>query len=994
MVLPSCLLMLAFLMTPVGSAVAAEPTKSKPLEPEIAEASNEPEEVVAGITVKNGWDISVFAAEPLVANVVAFDIDHRGRFFVCESFRQTRGVTDNRAHDEQWLLADLSAKTVQDRIDYHKRLLGDAAVTYAQHDDRIRRIVDTDGDGKADESTVFANGFNALEEGTGASVLVRGKDVYYTCIPKLWKLVDADDDGVVDERIVMSDGYGVRVAFRGHDLHGLLVGYDGRLYFSIGDRGYHLTTAEGELIANPTVGAVFRCEMDGSGLEVYCNGLRNPQELAFNDVGDFFSVDNNSDSGDQARIVHLLQHGDSGWRMFYQYLEDRGPFNREKVWEPLHKEQPAYIVPPIANFTDGPSGLAHYPGTGFGDTLKDQFLICDFRGGPSNSGIRSFKLNPDGAFYTLADDDQPLWTVLATDAAFGPDGALYVSDWVDGWNGLGKGRIYRVTDPKHHDDPIVGEVKSLLSGDWTLRGVDELVGDLTHQDRRVRLEAQWELARRGDAQPLLSVILDTAAGRIARLHGIWGLDQIARRDDDSSKLIFSAVRGLLAAKDDVIRAAAVRFAGERGDRSALARLTELVDDPSPRVRYFTAMALGQMGAGEALDSVAAEIARNNNEDPALRHAGVMFMTMAVAPDRIAGLAGHGSRAVRRAAVVALRRLESPLVKAFLDDPNELVVAEAARAIHDQPIPAALGDLAAMISRDINDTNTIQRVLNANFRIGTDETAFALAGFASDEGAPELMRVEALELLNAWAEPDPRDRVINDYRPLKSRPAGVAAKAMRSAIDDLMASKDAVRESAIDVASKLGLTEISPNLVKRVNDPVRLAATRASALIALGRLDSRKAVEIAKSVPLTPATELLDASFRILAEHETLGSIPRFIAGTKSARTQVRQLAWDILGTIKTAPARDSIQKAANEYLEGVLPKDVALNVLEAVEKQGLASVSTKVDQRTKELEETDPLAKWLPSLVGGNPELGAKLFFGKTELSCVRCHKVDRAGGE
>ena len=70
-------------------------------------------------------------------------------------------------------------------------------------------LKDTNGDGKADRSYVLANGFNRLEEGTGAGILVRGSDIYYTCIPKLWKLIDQNDNGVADERVVLSDGYGV-----------------------------------------------------------------------------------------------------------------------------------------------------------------------------------------------------------------------------------------------------------------------------------------------------------------------------------------------------------------------------------------------------------------------------------------------------------------------------------------------------------------------------------------------------------------------------------------------------------------------------------------------------------------------------------------------------------------------------------------------------------------------------------------------------------------
>ena len=268
-----------------AGAVAEDFKQPSALEPAVAERTDEVDTAVSGVRVPDGWKIELFAAEPDVANVVAFDVDHLGRVFVCESFRQNQGVTDNRGHDRRWLLADLAAQTVQDRIDYHKRLLGEAALTYAQHDDRVRRLQDTDGDGKADESVVVANGFNRLEEGTGAGILVRGSDIYYTNIPKLWKLVDEDDDGVAEQRVTLSDGYGVRVAFRGHDLHGLTRGPDGRLYFSIGDRGYHVTAADGRLLANPESGAVFRCEADGSGLEVVATGLRNPQELAFNDWG-------------------------------------------------------------------------------------------------------------------------------------------------------------------------------------------------------------------------------------------------------------------------------------------------------------------------------------------------------------------------------------------------------------------------------------------------------------------------------------------------------------------------------------------------------------------------------------------------------------------------------------------------------------------------------------------------------------------------------------
>ncbi len=89
------------------------------------------------------WEIKLIAAEPEIANPVVMSVDNRGRVFVCESFRQDRGVTDNRKHNREWLLADLAAESVQDRIDYHRRLLGTEVDEYTAHDDRIRLYTDT-----------------------------------------------------------------------------------------------------------------------------------------------------------------------------------------------------------------------------------------------------------------------------------------------------------------------------------------------------------------------------------------------------------------------------------------------------------------------------------------------------------------------------------------------------------------------------------------------------------------------------------------------------------------------------------------------------------------------------------------------------------------------------------------------------------------------------------------------------------------------------------
>jgi quinoprotein glucose dehydrogenase len=544
----------------VARAVPGDAAPPPPEAPQIAAASDEGEQALKGFKIPQGLKGQLWAAEPDLANPVAFWIDQRGRIYVCESFRQSRGIEDNRGH-EHWLDDDLAAQTVEDRLAYIRKHLGEKAADYTKYDDRIRLLEDTNSDGKADKATVFADRFNGIVEGTLAGVLTRGDDVFLTCIPHLWRLRDKDGDGQADERTSLSYGYGVRFAFRGHDMHGLTIGPDGRLYFSIGDRGLNVTQGDRHFV-NPESGAVMRCELDGSKLEMFATGLRNPQELAFDDYGNLFTGDNNSDSGDRARWVHVVEGGDSGWRMAYQYLPDRGPFNREKIWHPYDPVanavggvpvQPAYIVPPITNFADGPSGLAYYPGTGLPEHFKNRFLLVDFRGGPANSGVRSFRNKPKGATFELVDAEETIWQVLATDVDFGPDGAIYLTDWINGWNGEGKGRIYKFAATDEAVAAQAKETQKLLAafskaptsgrGDGSAgaspsqaspsqashsHSIDELTTLLAHADRRVRQEAQFALVEKHASTPLAKAAR-SAESQFARLHAVWGLGQLARR---------------------------------------------------------------------------------------------------------------------------------------------------------------------------------------------------------------------------------------------------------------------------------------------------------------------------------------------------------------------------------------------------------------------------------------------------------------------------------
>jgi quinoprotein glucose dehydrogenase len=313
-----------------GLPTPAAEKDEKPYSPYLAPASNEAEQAIKRFRLPKGMQAGVFAAEPMLANPVAFCFDEKGRCYVAETFRLKAGVSDNRDH-MYWLDDDLACRTVDDRVRMYKKWLKDKFPSWEVEHERVRLIEDTKDMGVADKATVFADGFHLAADGLGAGVLARKGTVYYTCIPDVWALRDTKGTGKADEKKSLSHGYGVHVAFLGHDLHGLRMGPDGRLYFSSGDRGLNVKTKEGKTIFNPDSGAVLRCDPDGSNLELVATGLRNPQKLAFDEHGNLFTCDNNSDSGDKARLVYVVDGGDSGWRMGYQYdtasLGSRGPFN-------------------------------------------------------------------------------------------------------------------------------------------------------------------------------------------------------------------------------------------------------------------------------------------------------------------------------------------------------------------------------------------------------------------------------------------------------------------------------------------------------------------------------------------------------------------------------------------------------------------------------------------------------------------------------------------
>jgi quinoprotein glucose dehydrogenase len=986
------------------------------------------EQAIKLVTIPKGLKIELWAKEPLLENPVGFAFDEKGRVYVVETFRHKAGTLDNRYRTawlsdefkkkasperlarigDELLDRELSVRTMDDRVAMIREYMDVKSMSTAS--ERVRLIQDTNGDGTADREVVFADGFNDPLDGIAASVLPHKGDVFFSNIPHLWSLRDTNGDGKADVRKSLSYGYGLRYAFIGHDLHGLRVGPDGKLYFSIGDRGAHVEQKGGETIAVPDTGAVFRCNLDGSELEVFAFGLRNPQDLVFDKHGNLFSGDNNSDGGDRARWVHIVEGSDTGWRVGYQYIEapiQRGPWNAERMWHERWKGQAAHIVPPVGILSNGPSGVAYHPGTGLSKAWADHFFLVDFKGQNTMSGIYSFTLKEKGASFELVAPQKMVWGVLATDADFGPDGGFYILDWLQGWNKPGKGRIYKITDPAAANDPDTASTKRLLAEGMAKRSDDELVKLLDHPDMRVRQEAQFQLVANRASGRLVEVATK-GTNRLARLHALWGAGQLMGRKGADAAGLGAGLLPLLADKDPEVRGQATRVLGDARVGTALEGIIARLDDTNPRVRFFAAMAAGKLRHRQALPALVAMLRKNADEDAYLRHAGVMALVgMGLPPAELAKLAKDPSPSVRLATLLTMRRLRMPEVATFLGDGDPSLVREAALAINDENIGRANDALAAIAApakgqgqaqaRVKLDAPTLQRVLNANFRQGTAEAAkrvAAMAAGASTASSVEIRR-DAVLALGDWAAPSNRDRVTGIWRPwLPKRDPKIATAALEPALPALMkGAPDPVRVAAAIAVRRLAMTTAAPLLVDVVKRRQGSGQLRAESLRSLAALKPAGLLEVAKLAARDP-----DPAVRVEALRLRLSLAPAdgpALLGEVMAKGSIleRQAALASVDRLPPAEAETLLGRWLDDLITGKFPPALTLDLLESAGKRGAPALKDRLAKYEAKRPQDD-LGPFRETLVGGDAEEGRKVFYNKAEVSCLRCHRVGEAGGD
>ena len=292
-------------------------------------------------------------------------------------------------------------------------------------------------------------------------------------------------------------------------------------------------------------------------------------------------------------------------------------------------------------------------------------------------------------------------------------------------------------------------------------------------------------------------------------------------------------------------------------------------------------------------------------------------------------------------------------------------------------------------------------MNANIRIGD---AAAVAAFAADPKASEERRIEALTALANWKEPQVRDLVLGDWRPIENRDPGPARAALAKHFAAVCKSSEAVRAEAIAAAGALKLQGVDDVLIAMAEDNSSSAPVRISAVNSLAALESKSLIPLFDklkggfdSLPGDLSGALIKAVGKTDENRamETMEFLFAENAGSESKMIVRGQMAIQALGTMSGQESADKLSTLMMNVIKTEENEQWRLDIVEAAEQRKEPAFHRMLAEYRKKISDAnDPTAQFRDTLYGGDVAAGKKIFHGKTSVSCLRCHKVDSVGGE
>jgi putative membrane-bound dehydrogenase-like protein len=428
---------------------------------------------------------------------------------------------------------------------------------------KILRCVDTDGDGKVDEVKVFAK----VDHPRG--LVYRNGSLWVMHPPNLSVFHDDNGDGIADRQEVLVTGLTTdMIDKRGgdHTTNGIRMGIDGWIYIAVGD--YGCVEAKGKDGKKVNMrGGIARVRPDGTDLEIFATGLRNPFDIGIDGSMNLFTRDNDDNRGGgwDIRVMHLMQSANYGYTQLYANFTEE-------------------VMPPLGQFGGGSgTGTLFVQDTRWPEKYRNLLYTGDW----GRSEVYRHVLRPAGATFDL---QQEVFLRIPRPTGMDMDGSgrLYVASWRGGeasmYVGPNVGFIARVTPRGLKPAPFPNLKQADLAG---------LIENLCGSNPVARVHSQREILRRGrkaeTARALVKAASDTSISLDGRVATLFTLKQLDGKDSHPALLKL--------VEDSTVRESALRALtdrkGELAGVSTKPFVTALAD-PSPRVRAQALISLGRL----------------------------------------------------------------------------------------------------------------------------------------------------------------------------------------------------------------------------------------------------------------------------------------------------------------------------------------------------------------------------------------------------------------
>ena len=882
--------------------------------------------------VPDGFMVEVAAEAPLVKHPMWACFDDRGRLFVAES-----GGLNLNSDD---LLKDPPSS--------------------------ILLLEDTKADGHFDKSTVFADRM-VFPQG----VCWHDGALYVASPPYLWRLRDTKGTGVADERTPLVGKFG----FTGNaaDIHGPVLGPDGRLYWCDGRHGHEIQMPDGK-VSKGLAARVFRCKPDGTDVEAVCGGgMDNPVQVAFAETGEPLVSCNIVHSRPQRidGILYALEGAVFPWNEVLDEFKSTG-----ELFEPV--DSLGWVAV---------SGLIRYRGDALGKEYRDNFFSAQF----NPHRVQRHIVERDGAGFRARHED----FLTCDDPDFHPtaviedaDGSLLLID-TGGWFRIGcpnsriakpqiGGAIYRI---RRKDAPAIDDPRGLKI-DWGSAPPARLASLLDDPRPFVTDRAIDALAGRGTgAVDVLSGVLDRGQSAAARRNAIWAVARMV------APVARPLVRHGLSDADATVRQAAAQIAGLLRDGSATPDLIKRMKDPSLAVRRDAATALGRIAQPVATAPLLEGL--RGEADRYLEHAIIFAMIRINDPPPVEAALGDPDPSVRRGALLALDQIDGAGLRADrvlpLLDPAEPRVKAAALSVigrHPGWADRMFDYFRQALGRPIDPAHA-------------DELRQELLSFSTSPRVQELI-AGALDDRNT--APESKSLLLQVMARSQQRP--VPAEWTARIGDCIENNRFDVADEAVLCARSLGLSGVDSQLMRVAGDSSRPESLRIDAFsTAAPRLlkveppvfDLLASCLRPDRPPLLRA-EAAEALGRSSLDEDQLEALARLAASAGPmelpkllpafANRPSDRAGKELLASLDRAPGFTSLR-----------PQDLAAAV--AKDSSELrASAEPLLKRLAPDAERQKAhLAELAPVLSGGDANRGRELFFGP-KAACATCHTVAGRGGQ